>query len=263
MAGKGGGAWKVAYADFVTAMMAFFLVMWIVAQNKPAVNQAIAGYFNDPYGTSNKPGKSNTNVPGKDGVPPPPPKGAGKGRPLHGSDPAIKVRDDAEENGNAKKPSLLVLHDGKHNDVGAVVPFADDSAELDDEGRRKLDELLPELLGKPFKIEVRGHTAGRMLPKESEFHDAWELAYARSLAAMRYLEAKGIEAKRFRLSAGGAYEPKSLGQNAGLRTQNSRVEVYVLNEIVDDLMGNKTEREERTKAPSAKKATRSKSRKAT
>ena len=35
MAGKGGGAWKVAYADFVTAMMAFFLVMWIVGQDKP------------------------------------------------------------------------------------------------------------------------------------------------------------------------------------------------------------------------------------
>ena len=32
MAGHGGGAWKVAYADFVTAMMAFFMVMWITAQ---------------------------------------------------------------------------------------------------------------------------------------------------------------------------------------------------------------------------------------
>jgi chemotaxis protein MotB len=34
MAGGGGGAWKVAYADFVTAMMAFFLVMWIVAREQ-------------------------------------------------------------------------------------------------------------------------------------------------------------------------------------------------------------------------------------
>ncbi len=45
MAGKGGGAWKVAYADFVTAMMAFFLVMWITAQNTK-IKQAIAHYFN-------------------------------------------------------------------------------------------------------------------------------------------------------------------------------------------------------------------------
>src|SRR6185295_4310984 len=49
MAG-GGGAWKVAYADFVTAMMAFFMVMWLTAQ-KPDVKQAVAGYFRDPFAT--------------------------------------------------------------------------------------------------------------------------------------------------------------------------------------------------------------------
>jgi len=46
-AGHHGGAWKVAYADFVTAMMAFFLVMWLVNQSKP-VKAAIGGYFRDP-----------------------------------------------------------------------------------------------------------------------------------------------------------------------------------------------------------------------
>ena len=46
----GGGAWKVAYADFVTAMMAFFLVMWITSQNDE-VKKAIGGYFQDPWGT--------------------------------------------------------------------------------------------------------------------------------------------------------------------------------------------------------------------
>jgi flagellar motor protein MotB len=49
MAGKGGGAWKVAYADFVTAMMAFFLVMWITAQDQK-FKEAIAHYFVDPMG---------------------------------------------------------------------------------------------------------------------------------------------------------------------------------------------------------------------
>ena len=42
-----GGAWKVAYADFVTAMMAFFMVLWILGLNVP-VKQAISAYFNDP-----------------------------------------------------------------------------------------------------------------------------------------------------------------------------------------------------------------------
>src|SRR5207248_5416623 len=45
--GHHGGAWKVAYADFVTAMMAFFLVMWIVGLSKPT-RQAIAAYFKNP-----------------------------------------------------------------------------------------------------------------------------------------------------------------------------------------------------------------------
>ena len=57
MAGKGGGSWKVAYADFVTAMMAFFLVMWIGAQDVK-VKQAVANYFVDPSGASKKPVKS-------------------------------------------------------------------------------------------------------------------------------------------------------------------------------------------------------------
>ncbi len=46
-AGAHGGAWKVAYADFVTAMMAFFLVMWAIGQSKE-VRAGIAGYFRDP-----------------------------------------------------------------------------------------------------------------------------------------------------------------------------------------------------------------------
>ena len=45
--GHHGGAWKVAFADFMTAMMAFFLVMWLVGQ-KDEVRQAVAGYFRDP-----------------------------------------------------------------------------------------------------------------------------------------------------------------------------------------------------------------------
>jgi chemotaxis protein MotB len=49
MAAGGGGAWKVAYADFVTAMMAFFLVMWIVSQDKK-IKEAVAHYFMDPMG---------------------------------------------------------------------------------------------------------------------------------------------------------------------------------------------------------------------
>jgi chemotaxis protein MotB len=45
--GHHGGSWKVAFADFMTAMMAFFLVMWLVGQ-EDRVKEAVAGYFRDP-----------------------------------------------------------------------------------------------------------------------------------------------------------------------------------------------------------------------
>ena len=53
--GHHGGAWKVAYADFVTAMMALFIVLWLMNTSKP-VQHAVSGYFRDPKGTAEKKG---------------------------------------------------------------------------------------------------------------------------------------------------------------------------------------------------------------
>ena len=52
-AGHHGGAWKVAYADFVTAMMSLFIVLWLLSSSKP-VQEAVGGYFRDPSGTAKK-----------------------------------------------------------------------------------------------------------------------------------------------------------------------------------------------------------------
>jgi chemotaxis protein MotB len=60
--GHHGGAWKVAYADFVTAMMAFFLLMWLMAAANEPQKKAIAGYFNDVGGGLVGPGGANTGV---------------------------------------------------------------------------------------------------------------------------------------------------------------------------------------------------------
>src|SRR5215469_3251785 len=49
--GHHGGAWKVAYADFVTAMMSLFIVLWLMNSSEK-IKKAVAGYFNDPKGTS-------------------------------------------------------------------------------------------------------------------------------------------------------------------------------------------------------------------
>ena len=53
--GHHGGAWKVAYADFVTAMMALFIVLWLMNSSKP-VQEAVGGYFRDPLGVTQKKG---------------------------------------------------------------------------------------------------------------------------------------------------------------------------------------------------------------
>src|SRR5438270_6883997 len=55
--GHHGGAWKVAYADFVTAMMALFIVLWLLNSSKQ-VQEAVGGYFKDPTGTSKQVGSN-------------------------------------------------------------------------------------------------------------------------------------------------------------------------------------------------------------
>src|SRR5215469_12255981 len=54
-----GGAWKVAYADFVTAMMALFIVLWMMNASKQ-IQEAVGGYFRDPTGNSKKVGSGET-----------------------------------------------------------------------------------------------------------------------------------------------------------------------------------------------------------
>src|ERR1035438_8047857 len=57
--GHHGGAWKVAYADFVTAMMSLFIVLWLMGSSDK-VKRAVAGYFNDPKGIASQLGTTMT-----------------------------------------------------------------------------------------------------------------------------------------------------------------------------------------------------------
>src|SRR5579862_7961121 len=57
--GAHGGAWKVAYADFVTAMMALFIVLWLL-NSSAQIKEAVGGYFKDPNGVSKKVGTGQT-----------------------------------------------------------------------------------------------------------------------------------------------------------------------------------------------------------
>ena len=232
MAGKGGGAWKVAYADFVTAMMAFFLVMWITAQSKE-VKEAVAEHFQDPYHRSSK-------ASGKSSKPP--------HTAAHNQLTLVANREspsDDPSNPLTRKPRVLTLHDSQRTAVATVVVFAKGSAELDDTARRRLKQLLPTLAGKRHKIEIRGHASAHPLPPDGPFQTTWELCYARCLATMRYLEQEGIGPERIRLSQAGEFEPHTLRWEPDREAANSRVEVYMLAESVEDFVATPGERDQR------------------
>lgn len=210
MAGKGGGAWKVAYADFVTAMMAFFLVMWIVAQNK-SMKEAVSGYFRDPFGSDQKP--SGTGLAAGQDIPSPTNVDSRKGPP--------------------KKP-LGIRRIPNNTSVGTTIQFETDSASLDDRARQRLRDILPLLRGKVHKIEIRGHATGMPGQEGPQSFDAWALSYARCQATLAFLESEGIEPARMRLSQAGSYEPKVAADKPNWRDANARVEVHMLNEFADE-----------------------------
>jgi chemotaxis protein MotB len=251
MAGHG-GAWKVAYADFVTAMMAFFMVMWIVAQNKP-VKEAVAKYFKDPSGHSSVSGnKSGSTLPLKEGGPSPldkSPFNSAKGRPS--TQPGPQSSETTERRTGAKSNRIALAAD-ENSTVGMQVIFQEESAELDESGRNILDQMAPALLGKVNKIEIRGHALGR-LPPGSPFKNPWELSYARSVATMKYLLDKGVDPRRIRLSQSGANDPNMLDDGAGGRVKNSRVEVYVLNEVITSASDAEQRRNDRSKKTAPKR----------
>src|SRR4051794_26012728 len=136
MAGKGGGAWKVAYADFVTAMMAFFMVMWLVGQ-KEDVKEAIAHYFEDPYGEIDPTEGTTSKAPN-------PPPGRGHGGKSVKDSPSLDPHDE-----ETRKPRVLTIHSGERTAVGAMVLFPDDAVELDEAGKHELHRILPKLAGMP------------------------------------------------------------------------------------------------------------------
>jgi chemotaxis protein MotB len=239
MAGHGGGAWKVAYADFVTAMMAFFLVMWITSQSDE-VKKAIGGYFQDPWGTS-----SESKTPTMQS-----PSGINGNAPF--ADQATGILPNRwpqanQENATEKQPGAASVWQQKQkvflmattdrNLPALVVNFDESSADLSKAAQRRLTDLMPALVGKQNKIELRAHSTRRPLPADSPFHDQtefdphWRLCFARSAATMKFLVDHGIEPDRIRLSESAAYEPLTTRLESSFQDENNCVEVFLLTEM--------------------------------
>jgi chemotaxis protein MotB len=233
MAGKGGGAWKVAYADFVTAMMAFFMVMWLISQGQD-VKEAVASHFRDPRGLFSSGGALLSPVMGTFPSEMTPPR----------SEDDVKSK---KRSSGAAKPgssTAFAVNRGERTRMGTVVLYEEDTAELTDEGRKKLDDLVPLLAGKPQKIEIRGHASRRPLAPDSPYHDAWQLSYARCVGTMKYLEERGLPVERIRLSQAGPYEPFTIGADSGRVKFNSCVEIFLLAEMTSSFLGTDDERQQ-------------------
>ena len=230
--GHHGGAWKVAYADFVTAMMAFFLVMWLIGVGTREQKAAISEYFKNPSMT---PGTATMAPPGKAG-----PGGAsdsmiqmggamdlprGPGADKHGA-PVVKkdvqaAQKQARAADKARLEELMKQLNAAIQSSQALAPFKDQlllditpeglriqivdklnrpmfnigSAALKPYTVQILHELGGSIDGVPNKISISGHTDDAPYSSEHNYSN-WELSADRGNAARRALIAGGLESDK-------------------------------------------------------------------
>ena len=134
--------------------------------------------------------------------------------------------------------------------VGGRIYFDEHSAALSEPSLRKLRTAAEELAGKTQRIEIRGHTTRRPLPAGAPPKDPWDLAYARCRAVQDYLVSQGIDPRRIRLGVAADNEPLEGEGDLIPVKQNSRVEVHVLNEVVQSLSGPREDHPPTTPSPS-------------
>lgn len=234
MAAKGGGAWKVAYADFVTAMMAFFLVMWITGQSKP-VKQAVAEYFEDPLGTND--GSRSTSFRGPEDATTVghSASGMGPGRSLAMANLKSSAAPNRRGVSAVKPPRMIITRDGEHSrSVGTLVAFEGDSTMLDEQARERLALLVPVLLGKPNLVEIRGWVIDPAASSNGDAAGDWGGAFARCSSVMNCLIELGVPAERLRLSQTGAREQLALlAEDGDVSGDSSQVQVFALSEYSD------------------------------
>jgi chemotaxis protein MotB len=238
MAGKGGGAWKVAYADFVTAMMAFFMVMWLTGQ-KEDVKMALSEYFRDPwarYRLNNNDVRNPTMRDPKAGDEVPDKK-------YMGSNPKLEPHDDPESK-ESRKTKIITVRASERSTAGTVVTFAPEQTSLNGDAKDRLKVLSKMVDGLNHKIEIRGHVSPRAKQYEGDDAEIWLLCQQRCMSVKRYLEQSGVAADRLRLSQAGPHEPLTLDTPQGEIDKNSRVEVFMLDETVSESQGTPKERDE-------------------
>jgi len=188
--GHHGGAWKVAYADFVTAMMALFIVLWLM-NSSDKIRKAISAYFRDPSGSGRQVGSSSA--------------GSGESIALNKDnmaylkdrlEQALKRSPDFERlknyvqmsvTGEGLRVELLESETGTFFESGSAIPSG---------GARDLITTLAQELGRlPNDVLIEGHTDSRPFSHHATGGNAysnWELSADRANAARRLMEGGGL-----------------------------------------------------------------------
>jgi chemotaxis protein MotB len=184
--GHHGGAWKVAYADFVTAMMALFIVLWLLSSSEK-VQKAVGGYFQDPTGSGKLTGSNMS--------------GVGETLSLSKDDmPALKeklqqaVLDVPEFQKMKDQVQISVTGEGLRIELIETTKgmfFESGSSTPSGTGRDLLAMLAAELGKLPNIILLEGHTDAKPFGSGGTFTN-WELSADRANAARRIMQSSGL-----------------------------------------------------------------------
>ncbi len=229
-----GGAWKVAFADFMTAMFAMFLVLWLVNQSSD-VKAAIAGYFQDPLGKASEYGSSI--MPGE---------GAQTQSPqIMSPSQVIDLRRDrlqriAESLRQQIRevPALSEIADHIEIDMteeGLRIQLLEDSSgvffQTGSATPKETGAMVLRLLGKelgsiPNAVVVEGHTDARPYHRPDGYSN-WELSVDRANAARRLMQSGGLNVAQVQQVRGWA-DRRPRDPDHPLADANRRVTVTML-----------------------------------
>ncbi len=190
--GHHGGSWKVAYADFVTAMMALFIVLWLMGSSEK-VKKAVSGYFNDPEGTASLLGTTMSGT--GDGITSAPEQNLRQlqelkeklEREIQASKALEKLNKQIEMTITSEglRIELIEDKDGTFYQSG--------SAQLSQNGQELLALLAAELKTLPNQLLIEGHTDAAQYSTDANYSN-WELSADRANSARRLLQQHGVRA---------------------------------------------------------------------
>jgi chemotaxis protein MotB len=224
--GHHGGAWKVAYADFVTAMMALFIVLWVLGASDKKFKAGIAHYFREPGVFSGSRGIIANG--GEDKL------GAGIIQA-----PSLEVLETYIKRRLEGLQELRELHDQIPISItseGLLIEIIDkekqaffevSSAKVKPIMRKVLEIIVKEIKDKPNNLTIGGHTDARPYHDES-FYSNWELSSARALNTRRALEELGLPADRVAQVVGYADRKLRVASDP-MSSENRRISILIMN----------------------------------